>query len=67
MLTIQWFHCFSVKFGLALAIIVYFIRISWTCAIYREQQLFADCVGVSIYTLDLGATRILVHVAKLQT
>ena len=32
-------------FGLASAIIVYSIRISWTCAIYREQQPSADCAG----------------------
>ena len=45
MLTFQLFDCFSIMFGLASAIIVYFIRISWTCAIYKEQQPSADCAG----------------------
>ena len=58
-------------FGMASAIIVYFIRMSWTCAIYKEQQPSADCAGKACLfcSLDLVATLILVHVvvAKLQT
>ena len=44
MLTFQWFDLVQMV-SFASTITVYFIRISWNCAIHREQQPSAGCAG----------------------
>ena len=39
-------------YGLASVVVDYFIRISWTCAIYTGQQPSPDCAGKACLFID---------------